>query len=347
MSKNAQTLKRIAILMMTIEMESPGASKRVFDLIGEDMAKNILHEMSDLDVIDAEECNEVVDEFHAIMQGDKSFFGGKTIPNAIYKSTFKEKTGKQLFEKKNQLFGFLKRLSEPQLKKFLAQESPQLAAAMLNFMDEDTVANILSKLPKEQVILISERLIKLEVPSMRLMWQLHQHFTTVFEKERQEARTKDSPVEKLARSFELMADDDRTDILTYFDRSQKAIATEIKAKMLTFDDLVQLPQEDLQTILYEIQSIPDLALALVASTQETKNLIRKNISLRLQSILDEEMGLIKEPKPEAIQKAQQTVLSLARQLEKAGKINSLSELKRQAAQLSANEDERKEDMNND
>ncbi|RAP37707.1 hypothetical protein DID80_03840 [Candidatus Marinamargulisbacteria bacterium SCGC AAA071-K20] len=341
MSKTSNALKKVAIFMMNIEMESPGASQKVFDLLGEEVSKDILHEMSALQVVDSQDSDEVIQEFHAIMDGDKEFYGGKTIPNAIYKNTFNGGGGRLLFDKKSELFSFMKRVPEDKLLPFLEAESPQLVAAILTFMDEESVSQVLSKLSKERVIIISESLLKTDIPSMRLMWNLHYHISDYFNDQKEKSKDVDSPVDKLARSFELMNDTDRADIMTYLDRSQKSVADQIKSRMLTFDDLVAIPEEDLQTILYEIESMPDLAMALVASSNATQELVKVNVSARLQSILDEEIAMIKDPDQKDIQQAQHLVVSLARQLEKNGKIGALSSIKKASLKLNIELNEEK------
>ena len=190
-------------------------------MLGEDVSKDILYEMSALQIVDSQDSDEIIQEFHSIMNGDKEFYGGKTIPNAIYKNTFNGAESRLLFDKKSELFAFIKRIPHDQLISFLESESPQFVAAILTFMSEDFVSHLLSSLSKEHVILVSECLLKIELPSMKLMWKLHYYIEDYFASLEEKSKDTDaSAVDKLARGFELMNDNDRSDIMSYLNRSQ-------------------------------------------------------------------------------------------------------------------------------
>lgn len=322
-------LRKAAILMMNLEMEAPGSTKAVFSILGESISKKILREMSFLESIEMETSSQIVKEFHALMEDKAIVMGGKTLPDSIYSQTFPSSKGHGLFEEKSEIFSFIYDVEEKKVLDFLNTESNQVAALLFYYMDEDTVSNYLSQLSPKKAVRITELLLSIAIPNERLIWSYHHFLKKKFMEPDRHTTSSDDSVIKLARSFEILDDKTRTLIFSQIERSQKQLADKIKAHMLTFSDLLSLPEKDLQTILYEVQDIEELARALVLTPPELQEKVKQNVSKRLLSILEEELLLLaKKTTEEEVLTAQKNLIGLARELEKDGKIGSLSMLKK-------------------
>lgn len=121
------------------------------------------------------------------------------------------------------------------------------------------------------------------------------------------------------------------EILNHSDRSMEAavfkaieeqdkpLAESIRELMFVFDDLVELDDRSMQTVLKEVGT-EELALALKTATEGLKTKIFKNMSQRAVEILKDEISTKGPVKVSDVEKSQQKIVGIARKLEAEGKI---------------------------
>ena len=108
-------------------------------------------------------------------------------------------------------------------------------------------------------------------------------------------------------------------ILKNIEEGDPILAEEIRKLMFTFEDLINVDDRAIQTILKEI-STDDLAIALKMASEELKQKIFKNMSSRAVEILKEEMEAKGPVRVSDVEKAQMNIVRIARKLEEEGKI---------------------------
>lgn len=96
-------------------------------------------------------------------------------------------------------------------------------------------------------------------------------------------------------------------------------AREIQDLMVTWEDLLVLADRNLQDILRTMDA-EQLALAIQGADPKIEQKIRSNISERAAAMIDEEISLMRKPKPEDIEAARERILSELRQLNAAGEL---------------------------
>jgi flagellar motor switch protein FliG len=89
--------------------------------------------------------------------------------------------------------------------------------------------------------------------------------------------------------------------------------------MFVFDDLAKVDDRGIQMILKEI-STEDLSIALKTASEALKDKIYKNMSQRAATILKEEMQTKGPVRVSDVEKAQQSIVKVARKLEADGKL---------------------------
>jgi flagellar motor switch protein FliG len=97
------------------------------------------------------------------------------------------------------------------------------------------------------------------------------------------------------------------------------LAEEIKNLMFVFEDLRIVDDRSMQRILRDVEG-KDLALALKAASDELKAHIKKAMSERAASALQEEMEFMGAVKVRDVEAAQGRILATARSLEEAGEV---------------------------
>ena len=217
-------------------------------------------------------------------------------------------------------------VSGSELTQFLLNEPPQLSALICSFLPEDKMAQLLSQFEKDISILITSKLLKIDIPNISLAWKIHHHLKDQLLKEKVSKESTD-PYLKLSLSLEVMNPEHMSAIMTHFEQSDQEASQKIKSYMLEFGDLINLSDKDLQSLLYAVDPLSTLAAALSISNINVKNRILENLSERLKFMLEEEISnLPKELNENDAKIAQKNIIQTARDLERNNKVNPLSEL---------------------
>ncbi|HAY13182.1 MAG TPA: FliG C-terminal domain-containing protein, partial [Fimbriimonadaceae bacterium] len=108
-------------------------------------------------------------------------------------------------------------------------------------------------------------------------------------------------------------------ILEQLTESNPELADEVRNMMFTFEDIVQLDDRAVQSILREVEG-KDLATALKAVGQEVREKVYKNMSERAVNQLKEEMEFMGPVKMKNVEEAQKKIVAAIRRLEESGEL---------------------------
>ena len=97
------------------------------------------------------------------------------------------------------------------------------------------------------------------------------------------------------------------------------LADEIRKKMFVFEDILLLDDRAIQRVLRDVDNA-DLELALKSSTEEVQNVIFKNLSSRLASMIKEDMDFMGPVRMKDVEEAQQKIVAIIRRLEESAEI---------------------------
>ena len=108
-------------------------------------------------------------------------------------------------------------------------------------------------------------------------------------------------------------------ILDTLTENNPELADEVKNMMFVFEDIVQLDDRAVQSVLKEVDS-KDLATALKGVKQEVQKKIFTNMSERAVKMLQEDMEFMGPVKLKMVEEAQQKIVASIRRLEESGEI---------------------------
>lgn len=97
------------------------------------------------------------------------------------------------------------------------------------------------------------------------------------------------------------------------------IAEELRKNMFLFEDLLVLPDREMQVFLREVP-LPKLATALRTASDELKAAVFRGLSSRAQQMLRDEMEALGKRRRSEVEAAQAEIIAIARRLEGEGKI---------------------------
>jgi flagellar motor switch protein FliG len=89
--------------------------------------------------------------------------------------------------------------------------------------------------------------------------------------------------------------------------------------MFVFEDIVKFSSKDVQTLLKNVES-SQLAMALKGASEDLKQKILGNMSVRASEMLREEMEYLGPVRLSAVEQVQQQIVDVVRRLEDAGEI---------------------------
>ena len=111
---------------------------------------------------------------------------------------------------------------------------------------------------------------------------------------------------------------ERPSLQEYVDRCPD-LADEIRQLLFTFDDIVNLPDRDVQLVMREIDQ-KDLALALRGVGEDVREKLMGNLSSRAAELVRDDIETM-GPQPKAVvEEAQSHIVAAVRRLEDAGQI---------------------------
>ena len=97
------------------------------------------------------------------------------------------------------------------------------------------------------------------------------------------------------------------------------LAEEIRQLMFVFEDLLEVDDRAMQTILREVAN-DDLKMAMKTASDELTQKILRNLSQRAADMLREELELMGPVRVSDVEKAQQKITQVAKRLENEGKL---------------------------
>jgi flagellar motor switch protein FliG len=112
---------------------------------------------------------------------------------------------------------------------------------------------------------------------------------------------------------------DQGAVLSEIERDDAQLAAELRGRLFTFGDLVNLADRDLQTLLREIDG-QRLTVALKGATADLRQKFLSNLSSRAAEMLADDLAAMGPVKLSSVETAQQEIAKLAQELAQQGRI---------------------------
>jgi flagellar motor switch protein FliG len=214
---------------------------------------------------------------------------------------------------------FLQKADHKQLIELIKNEHPQVIAFILSYIPTDISGQILPLLPAEVQASTALRIATMGTPQKDMI----KHLNRMLGNKIKLLTSKTMQVGGVPSLVKILRGAGRNSeriILEHFQEEKPELAVEIKKLMLVFEDLVLLDDISIQKVLRDIDS-KILARALKKTTPEIKELLMKNLSERARNILKEEIETLGMTPLKDVEKAQQQIIEVVRQLEEKGEIS--------------------------
>jgi flagellar motor switch protein FliG len=307
--------------------------------VGEDLAKEILRDLSEVDVqriteeladlrgVTPEMSAEILEEFWQLLETQNFMVhGGLDYTSRLLVDAFGKERADDLLmlvrrsqEAAQGNLAKLQRTDPQQLGKLLDSEHPQTIALVLAHLDPRRASLVLENLSEEQKVVSVQRLAEMRQFSPEMAQKVAHILHRRLESVGDTARKSYSGFKAVADLMNRLNAEESRKILENIEACQPELALSIRNLMFTFEDLVTVPAASIREIVSGIDK-RQLALALRGANEELHAQIFKAMSSRAVEMLKEDMDVLGPVRSREVAQAQQEILNLAWKLESEGKV---------------------------
>jgi flagellar motor switch protein FliG len=201
----------------------------------------------------------------------------------------------------------------------LSREQPQTIALVLAAMEPVRAAAVMKVIPEGQRPQILRRLALLEAVAPDVLREVGQGLSaelrTSVSSGMRKFDGKQAAIELLRRSPAAQ----QTETVQEIEKDDPELAADLRGKLFTFQDLVNLSDRDIQTLLREIDT-SRLSVALKGAAATVRDKILKNMSSRAAQMLSDDIGAMGPVKLADVELAQGELVKVAFTLAEQGRI---------------------------
>ena len=315
--------EKAAILLITL---GPEKSAQVFRHLKEDEIEALTLEIANISAVMPETKEDVLEEFYQICLAQQYITeGGITYAKQILEKALGENKAYEVISKLTvslqvRPFDFVRKADITQILNFIQYEHPQTIALILSYIRPKQAAEVLSELSPDKQADVARRIAQMDRTSPDVIKEVEK----VLEKKLSAMLTEDfTTVGGVDSVVDILNSVDRTTerhIMETLDVEDSSLADEIKKKMFVFEDILNLDNRAIQTLLRQEIDNRELAIALKGSSTELQNLIFANQSKRLAAMIKEDMEYMGPVRRSDVEDAQQKIVNIVRRLQDMGEI---------------------------
>jgi flagellar motor switch protein FliG len=198
-------------------------------------------------------------------------------------------------------------------------EHPQIIAIVLSFLDSDQAAAVLSEFPERVRPDIVMRIATLDGIQPAALQELDEILEKQFSGASNVKSSSLGGIKTAANILNLIEGSIESNIMEHVAGADPEIAQEIQDNMFVFDNLIDVDDRGIQTLLREVAS-DQLLLALRGADEGLKEKIFKNMSKRAAEMLRDDLEAAPPVRLSDVEAAQKEILTVARRLADAGEI---------------------------
>jgi flagellar motor switch protein FliG len=313
--------KKAAMALLSLGEE---ASALILKKLSTSEIKELSVHMSHIDGIKKEVSDELLHEFTSLFktEGGINVAGDQFIRNllpSVMKGEQAEEVITKIDEEKHRIpFKHLRDIDPKLLAGFIKGEHPQTIAIIISHLMHDKASQVLAYLPEQLQFEVVSRIASLETVPPDLIQEVDE----VLEKELTTMGKAGEQIGGISVVAEILNHCDRRtgdSILQFLEETDADLAERVRKLMFVFEDLLHVNDAGIRELLKEIRN-EELTMALKTASDDLKAKIFKNLSQRAAQMLQEDISMMGPARLSEVEAAQQAILTVARKLEKDGKL---------------------------
>lgn len=317
-------VERAAVLLLTLGEQD---AAEVLKHMGPKEVQKLGVAMAQLTNVSRAQVSQVLNDFvvHVEDQTSLGVGSGDYVRTVLTKALGQEKAGgfidRILLGGNTKGLEGLKWMDPRSVVELIRLEHPQIISIVLSYLDSDQAAEVMALLPERTRVDVLMRIANLDGVQPSALHELNDIFEKKFSSSGTSAAKSSSVggIKAAANILNNMSGSIESKIM----ESVKAIDTDMAQKiedlMFVFEDLVDIDDRGIQTLLREVSS-ESLLLALKGSDELMKEKIFKNMSKRAAEMLRDDLEAKGPVKLSEVETAQKEILGVARRLAESGEL---------------------------
>lgn len=315
-------LRRSAVLLLSLEKPIAAA---VLAALPRESVEKLTYEIAELDDVTREEQDEAIDAFFADAgSATQMERGGIGFAQDLLRQSLGDAGADEILQNVQQSmaavpFGFLHKVATDNVLTFIQEEHPQTIALVISHLPAGRSAEILAALPADKQLDVVRRVATMEQTNPAVIKEVEQSLRHRMSASLSQQYEKSGGAQMVAQ---ILNSTDRTThkgIIDSLEQEDAELADEIQRLMFVFDDLNNLDNKAIQTLLKEVTN-EQWATALKGASEALREKVLGNLSQRAADMLREEMDFLGALRLSDVESMQSQIVDVVRRLEDSGEL---------------------------
>ena len=323
-------VERAAALMVAL---GPDIASDIMKNLDENSIENLTIEIAEIQNLSQTDREELIGEFLIdLRKNRKNLTAGEFKAKELLDDAFGKEKAEQIIKKVksrdlDEQFNFLNDIPADVIYSFIAKESPQTIAVILQFLRKDLAGAILKLFPADTAKDIAIKIAKTQsiipeaimgiVEALKIKYNEYRKKTDGF--------LDSGGVNSLVNIMQHMKGEDESNIIKNFDIVDPELSSQIREKIFSFENILNLDNNEVRILIDEINDDFVIARSLKGAGDEIRMKVLRNMSQnRATDVINDmnEMGAIKLSDVET---ARKEIVMIMRELHENGVITILKE----------------------
>jgi flagellar motor switch protein FliG len=213
----------------------------------------------------------------------------------------------------------LKWMDSKQVASIIRNEHPQIQTIVMSYLEPEQSAEILSQFPEKVRLDLLMRVANLEEVQPAALQELNEIMEKQFAGQAGTQAAKMGGLKSAANIMNYLDTNVEGQLMDAIREQDEEMSQQIQDLMFVFDNLIDVDDRGIQTILREVQQ-ESLLKAIKGADESLKNKITSNMSKRAAEMLMDDLEALGPIRVSEVETAQKEILSIARRLADAGEI---------------------------
>ena len=313
-------MEKVAILMVALGEEGSG---EVMKSLSDYEIEEITQAVASLKNVGTGLIDKVLGDFEDhLMAGEWVSQGGVDFARSALERAVGPRRAQEILDrvatKVTSGFYILKNVAPDQIAPFISNEHPQTIALILSQLDPAQGAGILAQLPERMQSDVAYRVATMENITPNVIKEIEESLEQSLRDMLGGNQDVGGP-KVVADMLNLTGSSVEKNVLDQMDGQDPEVAESVRNLMFVFDDIKNLTDRELQTVLREVDQ-KDLVIALKTASEELKDKMLGNMSERVRMFIQEEMDFLGPMRLSEVEDVQLRIVQQVRQLEEQGQL---------------------------
>ncbi len=321
-SEEYNGVQKAAILLIAL---GPEKSASIFKHLKEEEIEELTLEIANTRSISPQTKEDVLNEFYQVCLAQQYIAeGGIGYAKELLEKALGQEKAQGVISKLTaslqvRPFEFVRKTDPAQLLNFIQDEHPQTIAMILSYLSAGQAAMIIGSLLPEKQADVAKRIAMMDRTSPDVIKEVERVLERKLSTLVNQDYTIVGGVDAIVSILNTVDRSTEKHIMETLEIEEPELADEIRKKMFVFEDILLLDDRAIQRVLRDVDN-NELGVALKAANEDVQNVIFKNMSKRLATMIKEDMEFMGPVRMKDVEEAQQKIVGIIRKLEDSAEI---------------------------